>query len=78
MKWRQYEFGLKDADYWVFGFLGAMGLFLFLIDDARFVPLALGIFGFLGVLVMFLILLFRNEIVETITAPITRRSSRGG
>lgn len=62
MKLRRFEFGLKDADYWVFGLLGAMGLFLWLTSDSRFLPFAIGIFGFLGVVGFLLLLIFRREI----------------
>ena len=62
MKVRRFEFGLKDSDYWVFGLLGAMGLLLFMSEDARVIPLALGIFGLLGAIGLFLMIIFRREI----------------
>ena len=62
MKVRRFEFGLKDSDYWVFGLLGTMGLLLFMSEDARVIPLALGIFGLLGAIGLFLMIIFRREI----------------
>ncbi len=56
------EFGLKDADYWVFGLLGIIGLFLLLIEDSRFIPIYTGIFVFLTVFCIFLMYYFRKEI----------------
>jgi ABC-type branched-subunit amino acid transport system permease subunit len=47
------EFGLKDADYWILGLLGAMGLFLLLTEDAAFTFIITGIFGFLVAFVLF-------------------------
>ncbi|MHA2140791.1 MAG: branched-chain amino acid ABC transporter permease [Candidatus Thorarchaeota archaeon] len=62
----RFEFGLKDMDYWVFGLLGAMGLFLFLLEDPRFLLIALGIFGFLGIICFIILWSFREEIVSRI------------
>ncbi|MHA2396967.1 MAG: hypothetical protein ACXAC0_09710, partial [Candidatus Thorarchaeota archaeon] len=62
IKIRQFEFGLKDADYWVFGLLGMMGVLLFLLEDARFLPVVVGIFGFLAVVGLLLLVAFRREI----------------
>ena len=57
LKLGKFEFGLKDADYWVFGVLGAMGLFLFLMEDIRFLIISYGIITFLCVIGCFLFIL---------------------
>ncbi|TET12411.1 MAG: branched-chain amino acid ABC transporter permease [Candidatus Thorarchaeota archaeon] len=80
MKLRQFQFGLKDADYWVFGLLGAMGLILWLMSDSRFLPLAIGIFGFLGATGFLLLLILRREIwsrLKTFGGRIGSRLRRG-
>jgi ABC-type branched-subunit amino acid transport system permease subunit len=64
LKIGRFEFGLKDADYWVFAILGAIGLFLLLTEDSRFLMLSMGIFGFLGFFVLFLAITFRGEIKD--------------
>ncbi|MFW9888435.1 MAG: branched-chain amino acid ABC transporter permease [Candidatus Thorarchaeota archaeon] len=75
----RFEFGLKDADYWVFALLGAMGLFLLLLEDARFLPIVIGIFGFLGVVVFFLLYTFGKEISSRIRDYMKEwRFARGG
>ncbi len=66
MKVRKIEFGLKDSDYWIFGLLGAMGLVLYISEDARLVPVGLGIFGFLGAVGLLLMIVFRREILESL------------
>jgi hypothetical protein len=76
MKVRQFEFGLKDADYWIFGLLGTMGLVLLLSEDPRFLPISYGIFGFLGAVGFLLMLLFRREIASRIKGVIRRRRLR--
>ena len=68
MKVRRIEFGLKDSDYWIFGLLGTMGILLSMSEDARLVPLGLGIFGFLGGVGFFLMIIFRREIWEKLKA----------
>jgi ABC-type branched-subunit amino acid transport system permease subunit len=79
LKLGRFEFGLKDADYWVFGLLGAMGLFLLLFEDARFLPVVIGIFGFLGAVVLFFLYAFRREISSRIKDYMKEwRFSRGG
>jgi ABC-type branched-subunit amino acid transport system permease subunit len=62
LKIGRFEFGLKDADYWVFGLLGAMGVFLLLTDDIRFLPIIFGIFVFLDIVGFILLVIFRREI----------------
>jgi ABC-type branched-subunit amino acid transport system permease subunit len=62
MKLGRFEFGLKDSDFWIFGLLGAMGLILLLTEDARLIPLGLGIFVFLEVIVILLLIIFRREL----------------
>ncbi len=62
MKVGQFEFGFKDSDYWIFGFLGAMGLIILLTEDARLFPIGLGIFGFLGAVGLILVYVFRREL----------------
>ncbi len=79
LKFGRFEFGLKDVDYWVFGFLGIMGLFFFLVEDPRFLPIAIGIFGFLGVVGFFLLYIFRGEISSRIRSYAKKlRFARGG
>jgi ABC-type branched-subunit amino acid transport system permease subunit len=90
IKIRQFEFGLKDADYWVFGLLGMIGLILFLLEDARFLIIVIGIFGFLGAVGLLLLIVFRREIRSSIRGRIGKwstgtrerigqwRSQRGG
>jgi ABC-type branched-subunit amino acid transport system permease subunit len=79
MKLGRFELGLKDADYWVFGLLGTMGLFLFLLEDSRFLPISIGIFGFLGAIGFFLLYTFRREITSSIRNYIKKwRFARGG
>jgi ABC-type branched-subunit amino acid transport system permease subunit len=89
IKVRQIEFGLKDSDYWIFGLLGTMGIFLLLTEDPRFLPISLGIFGFLGAVGFFLSIIFRREIysriIETlrnwrksISTKIRMRFAKGG
>ncbi len=70
------EFGLKDVDYWVFGLLGMMGVILFLLKDARFLPVVVGIFGFLAVVGLFLLVAFRREIRSNLKAYILSIRSR--
>ncbi|MHA3964285.1 MAG: branched-chain amino acid ABC transporter permease [Candidatus Thorarchaeota archaeon SMTZ1-45] len=70
------NFGLKDADYWVFGFLGIMGLILFLLEDIRFLPFVIGIFGFLGAIGFLLLIVFRREIWAKTKASGGRIKSR--
>ncbi|MHA1575829.1 MAG: branched-chain amino acid ABC transporter permease [Candidatus Thorarchaeota archaeon] len=62
MKVGRFEFGFKDSDYWIFGLLGAMSLILMLTEDARLLPIGLGIFGFFGAVGFFLMIVFRREI----------------
>ncbi len=76
MKLRQFEFGLKDADYWVFGLLGAMGIFLLLTEDSGVLPIAIGIFGLLGTIGFLLLLIFRREIWSRLKSSSGRLKSR--
>jgi len=62
MKLRQFEFGLKETDYWVFGLLGMMGIIFFLLEDIRLLPVVVGIFGFLAIVGLFLLIALRREI----------------
>jgi ABC-type branched-subunit amino acid transport system permease subunit len=79
IKLGQFEFGLKDSDYWVFGLLGIMGLILFLTEDSRFFFITLGIFGFLGIVVFILLWTFRKDIVSSGRSSFRKsRLSRGG
>jgi hypothetical protein len=78
MKVGQIEFGIKDMDYWVFGLLGTIGLFLFLLQDSRFFLIAFGIFGFLGAVGFFLLFTFRKEISSRIIGSLKKRFRRGG
>jgi hypothetical protein len=39
-----------------------MGVLLFLLEDARFLPVVVGIFGFLAVVGLLLLVAFRREI----------------
>lgn len=64
IKLGRFEFAIKSSDYWVFGFLGAVGLFLFLIEDARLLPIVVGTFGFLMIFVLLLLWLYRKEIAS--------------
>ncbi|MFW9804382.1 MAG: branched-chain amino acid ABC transporter permease [Candidatus Thorarchaeota archaeon] len=66
IKLGRFEFGIKASDYWVFGFLGTLGLFLFLIEDARSFPIVFGVFGFLGIFGFLLLWLYRKEIASRI------------
>jgi len=68
----QYEFGVKDADYWIFALLGAMGLFLLLTEDIRFVFIYTGIFGFLIAFGIFLMYYFRREIKSYLVGGIKK------
>ena len=68
LKMRNIEFGLKDMDYWIFGLLGTMGLLLYMSEDARLLPIALGIFGFLGAIGFILMIIFRRDIVAALKA----------
>jgi ABC-type branched-subunit amino acid transport system permease subunit len=61
-KVRQYEFGFRDDDYWVFGLLGTIAVVLLLADDIRLLPISEGIFGFLGIMGAFIMILLRREI----------------
>ncbi|MFW9805714.1 MAG: branched-chain amino acid ABC transporter permease [Candidatus Thorarchaeota archaeon] len=76
LKLRGIEFGLRDSDYWIFGLLGAMGLVLFMSEDARLVPVSFGIFGFLGAVGLILIILFRKEIASGLRESIHKRHLR--
>jgi len=78
IKIRQFEFGFKDSDYWVFGLLGAMGLFLLLTEDIRLLPISIGIFGFLGAVGFLLMIIYRREISSRIMGINKRRSSSKG
>ncbi|MFW9887424.1 MAG: branched-chain amino acid ABC transporter permease [Candidatus Thorarchaeota archaeon] len=64
IKLGRFEFAIKSSDYWIFGFLGTVGLFLFLIEDARLLPIVVGTFGFLVIFVLLLLWLYRKEIVS--------------
>jgi ABC-type branched-subunit amino acid transport system permease subunit len=79
LKVGQYEFGVKDADYWVFALLGAMGLFLLLTEDSRFIPIVVGIFSLLGAFGFFILYFFRSDIISRLRAFIKNsRFARGG
>ncbi|MGY5864389.1 MAG: branched-chain amino acid ABC transporter permease [Candidatus Thorarchaeota archaeon] len=73
IKLRQFEFGLKDSDYWIFGLLGTMGIVLLLTEDPRVLPISLGIFGFLGAIGLLLIIIFRREIYSRLREGIRNR-----
>ncbi|MFW9887839.1 MAG: branched-chain amino acid ABC transporter permease [Candidatus Thorarchaeota archaeon] len=62
IKLGRFEFGIKTSDYWIFGFVATLGLFIFLIEDARFLPIVVGAFGFLVAFGLLLLWLFRTEI----------------
>jgi ABC-type branched-subunit amino acid transport system permease subunit len=62
LKIRHYEFGFRDADFWVFGLLGTIGVILLLSEDSRLLPISIGIFVFLGIMGGLLLILFRREI----------------
>lgn len=78
MEFLQFEFGLRETDYWVFGLLGVMGLILWLMPDSRVLPIAIGIFGFLGAVGLLLCIIFRREISSRMTASGKRIISRLG
>jgi ABC-type branched-subunit amino acid transport system permease subunit len=61
-KMRGFEFGIKDADYWIFGFLGIMGILLLMSEDPRVYYLSIGILGFLAIWGIFLLIFFRQGI----------------
>jgi branched-subunit amino acid ABC-type transport system permease component len=68
LKLRDFEFGLRDSDYWIFGLLGAMGIVLYMSEEASVLPIALGIFGFLGVVGFIVVYIFRKEIYSSFMA----------
>jgi ABC-type branched-subunit amino acid transport system permease subunit len=70
IKVRQFEFGLKDSDYWIFGLLGTMAIVLLLTEDPRFLPISYGIIGFLGAIGFLLAFIFRREIYSRIKEAI--------
>ncbi|MFX1580258.1 MAG: branched-chain amino acid ABC transporter permease, partial [Promethearchaeota archaeon] len=70
------EFGLKNADYWVFGLLGAMSIFLLLTEDNRFLPIISGIFVYLGVIGLSLLYIFRGGVVLSLKEYYGRGKSR--
>ncbi|MFW9955215.1 MAG: branched-chain amino acid ABC transporter permease, partial [Candidatus Thorarchaeota archaeon] len=63
-KMGRFEFGLKDADYWVFILLGALGLFFFLMQDMWSSPLAIGIWILLGVICLQILRVYKGEIIS--------------
>ncbi|MFW9811663.1 MAG: branched-chain amino acid ABC transporter permease [Candidatus Thorarchaeota archaeon] len=79
IKLGRYEFGFKDADYWIFGLLGVTGLVLFLTEDPRFFLMVLGIFGFLSIVCLVLLVAFLGDIISSMKRSFRKsRFSRGG
>ncbi|MFW9786145.1 MAG: branched-chain amino acid ABC transporter permease [Candidatus Thorarchaeota archaeon] len=81
-KVRLRQFGLRESDYWIFGLLGTMGILLYVSEDPRLFPLALGIFGFLIAVGFFLVVVLRRNIWSGLKAfgrrSILRLTAIGG
>ncbi len=78
LKIRGFEIDIKDSDYWIFGLLGTMGLFLLLTEDSRFLPIVIAIFGYLGVIGFGLIYILRYGISSRVISFGIKLKSRLG
>jgi len=75
----QFEFGLKDSDYWVFGLLGTMGIVLVLTEQAMLVRMGLVLLGLLFIFGLYLVGFFRRDIVSSVRSRFQKsRFARGG